>query len=93
MRRNRTTQSNMTETELRSAVEALSGDWTVHPVMGSNIRLRWVARREQPEKDEETGRPIEPTRQFESRVDAEDLLSDLARRNLALGIEKEATHA
>lgn len=97
MKRNRNTRSRMTEADLRAAVEAMPGAWDVRPVMGQNIRLRWLAVRERPEVDE-TGRPIEPTRQFESWVDAEDLIEALHRRNVALGLEKprrgrEATHA
>ncbi|MDH4104288.1 MAG: hypothetical protein OEV29_13050 [Thermoleophilia bacterium] len=86
MTRHRTSRSNMTETELRSSVEAMPGEWDVRPVMGQHIRLRWVAEREKPETDNETGE-TSTARQFESSVDAEDLIERLHRRNVSLGIE------
>lgn len=89
MRKTRRTQPELTEAELRSTVEALPGDWTVRPIMGLHIRLRWVARREVPEVDEETGERS-TTRQFESAVDAHDLIERLHRRNVALGLETPA---
>lgn len=88
MRKTRRTQPELTDAELRSAVEALPGGWTVRPIMGLRIRLRWVARREVPEVDDEG--EASTTLQWESAVDAEDLIERLHRRNVSLGLETPA---
>ena len=75
--------------EAAFAVASMPGDWGLTTVVRHRCGAprRWVASRIVREKDEKTGDTSE-TRQFESRVDVTDLLGDIRRRNIALGIER-----
>jgi hypothetical protein len=75
----------MTRSDLVERVGGMPGYWYVRPVMGLNIRLRYVARRVELQRDDKTGEVTEAW-QYESAVDAEDLVERVARRNKALGL-------
>jgi hypothetical protein len=75
----------MTPTELVAIIKDMPGNWRVRPAMGLNIRLRFVAKRTELQRDDKTGETTEAT-QYESAVDAEDLVKRVARRNKALGL-------
>ena len=83
--RHRNMQSTMTEEQLLLTVASLPGSWRVRGQQGENIRLRYVARRVELQRDDKTGEVTEAT-QYESAVDAEDLVKRVARRNKALGL-------
>lgn len=89
MSKTRRIQNQPTEAELRLTVQALPGEWDVKAVQGQHIRLRWLAWRDQPETDDDG--VVSAARQFESWVDADDLIEGIHRRNVALGIETRAT--
>lgn len=71
------------------AVAELPGGWTLATIVrhADGTPRRWVASRTLLDKDLKTG-DISETRQFESRVDVSDLLGDIRRRNITLGIER-----
>ena len=79
----------MNASEVASAVDSCPGGWTLTNVVThrDGAPRRYVAQRTFEARDEKTGE-VSTTRQFESRVDPQDLLGDIHRRNLALGIER-----
>jgi len=78
--------------DIAGTVVALPGGWALTNIVRhtDGVPRRFVATRLFEEKDADTG-VVSETRQFESFVDAEDLVAGIHRRNVALGIEKRAS--
>lgn len=79
--------------DLAGTIAALPGGWGLSQIVRhrDGTPRRFVATRSFVELDDDGVPCPEPTRQFESWVDAEDLVEGIHRRNVALGIEKRAS--
>jgi len=79
----------MSEAEISDRIIRLPGHWELTRIVRhrDGVARRFVATRSFAEVDEDGKAVLELTRQFESAVDAKDLIERLHRRNVALGIE------